>query len=96
MLLSPTGKPVSERERVETPAIPTPTLVMRRLDELHKRLSHCNRVSVGFPGVVFAGVIKTAPNLGPGWAGVRLASRLDFKNQDRIGRFYRLGNIANF
>ena len=34
------------------------------------------RVSVGFPGVVQHGVIKTAPNLGtPQWAGIPLTGR---------------------
>lgn len=77
MLLSPTGKPVSERERVETPTVPTPALVLRRLDELHKRLSSCNRVSVGFPGVIKNGITYTAANLHPAWMGFPLQAALE-------------------
>jgi polyphosphate glucokinase len=34
MLLDPSGKPVSERQRVITPAVPTPEAVLGGLDEL--------------------------------------------------------------
>ena len=60
MLLDGAGKPVSERVRVITPAIPTPRAVLKGLDELHKALSNCDRVSVGFPGVIKKGVTYTA------------------------------------
>ncbi len=35
-----------------------------------------DRVSVGFPGVVRAGVTETAPNLAEGWAGFPLCAEL--------------------
>ncbi len=76
MLLSPTGKPVSERERVDTPAIPTPLQVIRRLDILHSKLKDCDRVSVGFPGVIKNGVTYTAANLHPSWYGFKLEATL--------------------
>jgi len=77
MLLDPKGKPVSERERVDTPAIPTPVQVLRRLDELHKRLSTCDRVSVGFPGVIKNGITYTAVNLHPRWMNFPLQKELE-------------------
>lgn len=77
MLLDPKGKPVSERERIETPAVPTPALVLRRLDELHKRLSSCDRVSVGFPGVIKNGITYTAVNLHPRWMNFPLQKELE-------------------
>jgi polyphosphate glucokinase len=52
MLLDPAGKPLSERERVVTPAVPTPPAVLQALDELHARLPGFDRVSAGFPGVI--------------------------------------------
>ena len=70
MLLDARGKPISTRERIATPAIPSPRAVMRVLDELRERLPGFDRVSVGFPGVVQRGVIYTAANLHPKWAGI--------------------------
>ena len=67
MLVDATGKPVSERERVETPAVPTPLMVIRKLDLLVQLLPGFDRVSVGFPGVIKHGVTYTAVNLHPKW-----------------------------
>ena len=44
MLLDPAGKPVSERQRVVTPAVPTPNLVLDGLDELRELLPDFDRV----------------------------------------------------
>jgi polyphosphate glucokinase len=52
MLLDAKGKPVSERQRVVTPEVPTPDAVLKGLDELRKLMDQFDRVSVGFPGVV--------------------------------------------
>ena len=38
LLQDPAGKPVSERQRVETPAVPTPEAVLAGLDVLRKLL----------------------------------------------------------
>jgi len=76
MLLSPAGKPLCERERVATPAIPTPRAVLRVLDQLRARLPNFDRVSVGFPGVVKNGVIFTAANLHPRWDNFPLEREL--------------------
>lgn len=77
MLLSPAGKPISEREREVTPAVPTPQTVLRVLDRLRARLPGFDRVSVGFPGVVKRGVICTAANLHPRWDGFPLQRELE-------------------
>jgi polyphosphate glucokinase len=69
MLLDAKGKPVSERQRVLTPAVPTPEAVLKGLDELRKLMGHFDRVSVGFPGVVKHGSTFGAFNLHPLWAG---------------------------
>jgi len=76
MLLDGAGKPVSDRVRVVTPAIPTPRAVLKGLDELHKALSNCDRVSVSFPGVVKKGFTYTAANLHPTWHGFPLEAEL--------------------
>ncbi len=77
MLLDPAGKPVSERQRVVTPAIPTPEAVLAGLDELRTLLPQFDRVSVGFPGVIKRGTTWTAVNLHPGWMGFPLQAELE-------------------
>jgi polyphosphate glucokinase len=92
MLLDAAGKPVSERQRVATPAIPTPLAVMRGLDELSKLLPRFDRVSVGFPGVVKRGATFGAFNLHPRWAsGFPLQKELE----KRWKRPVRVGNDAD-
>jgi polyphosphate glucokinase len=77
LILDRQGRAITDRQRVETPRPATPAKVLAAVREIIAPLGDFDRVSVGFPGVVFAGVVKTAPNLGPGWAGLRLASRLE-------------------
>jgi polyphosphate glucokinase len=76
MLLDANGHPVSERQRVATPAIPTPRAVLIGLEELRKTLPNFDRVSIGFPGVVKKGVTYTAANLHTMWYGFPLESEL--------------------
>ena len=63
-ILDHTGTPVSEYSRMETPQPATPAKVMERIQEVVKNLTEYDRISVGFPGYVKNGVVKTAPNLG--------------------------------
>ena len=91
MLLDSAGKPISERQRVVTPAVPTPDLVLDGLDELRKLLPEFDRVSVGFPGVVKQGTTLGAFNLHPTWAGFPLQAELE----RRWKRPVRVGNDAD-
>jgi len=77
MLLDPAGNPLSERQRIPTPAIPTPAGVLKCLEELRNLLPKFDRVSVGFPGVVKQGIIFTAANLHPRWAHFPLQAELE-------------------
>lgn len=77
MLLDATGKPVSERQRVPTPATPTPLLVLRGLEKLRAMLGDFDRASVGFPGVIKHGVTYTAVNLHPKWMGFQFQKELE-------------------
>jgi polyphosphate glucokinase len=81
MLLDPRGKPLCERERVPTPAIPTPQAVLRVFDELRARLPKFDRVSIGFPGVIKNGITYTAVNLHPRW--------MSFPLQKEVQRLWR-------
>jgi polyphosphate glucokinase len=76
LILDARGKSLTERVRVETPRPATPTAVMRALQQLVAPLGKFDRVSCGFPGVVFDGEVKTAPNLDPAWTGFPLAATL--------------------
>lgn len=76
MLINAAGKPVSERQRVVTPAIPTPKAVMKALNQLSKAFPKFDRVSVGFPGVIKRGVTYSAANLHPSWSGFPFESEL--------------------
>jgi polyphosphate glucokinase len=67
------GKPLTERVRVETPRPATPKAVVDELGKLLKSVGKYDRVSVGFPGVVAEGIVRSAPNLDGKWAGIPLA-----------------------
>jgi len=76
MLLDATGKPLSERQRVPTPAVPTPLAVLKGLDQLAELLPSFDRVSAGFPGVIKHGITYTAVNLHPRWMKFPLEDEL--------------------
>jgi polyphosphate glucokinase len=68
MVLDGNGKPVSERQRVHTPKIPTPRAVLKALGQLKALSPPFDRVSVGFPGVIKKGCTYLGFNLHPLWA----------------------------
>jgi polyphosphate glucokinase len=72
LLLDGKGKPISEREREDTPQPATPAAVLAVMDRIAARLADFDRVSVGFPGVVKRGATLTAYNLHPKWVGLDL------------------------
>jgi len=90
LVLDPTGEPLTERVRVETPRPATPRRVLQAIWALVEPLGAFERVSVGFPGVVVNGTIRTAPNLHRDWAAFPLARTL----QDRFRRPTRVLNDA--
>ncbi|MGC4000883.1 MAG: ROK family protein [Anaeromyxobacter sp.] len=76
MVVSLQGDPLSERSRIQTPRPATARAVVSALRSVAPDPSGFERVSVGFPGVVREGVVFTAPNLDPSWAGFDLAAAL--------------------
>jgi polyphosphate glucokinase len=72
MLLAPDGAQLTERARVDTPRPATPEALLPEIFSLIAPLGEFERVSVGFPGVVVDGVVRTAPNLDQGWADLDL------------------------
>ena len=76
LVLDAKGKPLTERVRVETPRPATPQAVLEALSGIIDPLPSYDRVSIGFPGVVKAGVTHTAPNLDESWSGFDLAGAM--------------------
>ncbi|MBX3159921.1 MAG: ROK family protein [Deltaproteobacteria bacterium] len=76
LVLGPDGAVLTDRARVETPRPATPANILRDLWALIEPLGEFDRISVGFPGVVIEGVIKTAPNLHEDWEDFDLARAL--------------------
>jgi polyphosphate glucokinase len=86
------GQMLSERLRVATPRPIDPGRLVDALVELVKPLPEYERVSVGFPGVVRDGVVKTAINLNEkAFPGFNLADALT----NRLGKPVRVINDAD-
>ena len=91
-VLDAKGNMMADRVRVKTPHPIDPNLLVDTLVELAKPLPPFDRVSVGFPGVVRGGVIRTAPNLGTEeFRGFDLAAALS----ERWGKPVRVINDAD-
>ncbi|PSB12630.1 chromosome partitioning protein ParA [Pleurocapsa sp. CCALA 161] len=75
MVLDTEGNPLSDRQRLKTPNPATPEKVIDVILTLAKEQEY-DRISVGFPGVVQNGVIKTAVNLHDDWLQYDLATSL--------------------
>jgi len=91
-VLSERGKMLHERVRAETPKDVTPGGLVKLIADLAETLPPYDRISVGFPGVVRQGVIKTAVNLGDErFAGFNLERAL----QKKLGAPVRVCNDAD-
>ena len=71
------GQPVTERVRLDTPRPALPDAVLGVIAQLAGQSGKFDRVAVGFPGVVQGGIVKSAPNLDPAWAGFDLDRALE-------------------
>lgn len=90
-LLDGDGAMLGKRVKVATEAPSPPDRVVPALAGLAAQLGPFDRISVGFPGVVSGGVVRTAPNLGTeDWAGFDLGQALAI----RLSRPVRLLNDA--
>ena len=78
MVLDEAGNAITDRLRIDTPDPAIPTAMMDIICTLAHKQGSFDRVSVGFPGVVEKGVIKTAANLDDEW--------LDFNLKEEICR----------
>ena len=90
-LLDAHGAMVGERQRVRTPHPSPPGQVVPLLLDMAGKAGHFDRISVGFPGVVRDGIVRTAPNMGTAaWAGFNLGEVL----QEGLHRPVRMLNDA--
>jgi len=91
-VLDSRGRMLKERVRVDTPKKVTPRELVALIAGLVPSLPRFDRVSVGFPGVVRDGVIRTAPNLGTDrFHGFNLARALE----KRLRKPVRVENDAD-
>jgi polyphosphate glucokinase len=73
----PDGAVVAGPFRVPSPAGQPPERYVAALSAIAREAGRIDRVSVGFPGVVRGGIVRTAPNLRHRlWSGFPLADRL--------------------
>ena len=91
LALDAAGTALGERSRIPTPRPATPDAVISALDGMVRDQPAFDRVAAGFPGVVVAGVVRTAPNLDGEWSGVALADEL----ARRFGKPTRVANDAD-
>lgn len=91
MVLDTEGNSISDRFRVTTPQPANPENVLAAIAQLATAAQDFDRVSVGFPGVVRQGVIKTAVNLTPDWLDFDLATALEKKLETPV----RVANDAD-
>jgi polyphosphate glucokinase len=91
-VLDERGHMLHDRVRVDTPKKLTPQKLVSLIGELVPQLPRFDRVSVGFPGVVRDGVVRTAPNLGTErFHGFNLGRALE----RRLGKPVRVENDAD-
>lgn len=88
MVYDPSGAPLSERVRIDTPRPATPAAVLATIEQIASQVGEFDRVGVGFPGVVIDDTTKTAPNLDEGWADFRLGDAI-------AARFSKPVRVAN-
>jgi len=93
VLLDEDGNMLSEYLKSKTPEGATPKDIVTGIEELIKPIPDTfDKVSIGFPGYVKNGVVKTAPNLAKNkWADVDLAQRV----ADVLNKPVRLVNDAD-
>src|SRR6185312_3838229 len=90
-VLDADGTEVVAHARVLTPKPSNPDQVVEALLGLIQPMGAFDRISVGFPGVVRAGHVVTAPNLGnEAWRDYPLAGVL----ADQLGKPVRMLNDA--
>jgi polyphosphate glucokinase len=91
-ILNEKGEMLKEYSKVVTPVPASPENLINSTKALVKEFPEYDKISVGFPGYVKKGVVKTAPNLDTSlWADVDLAAKLE----KALGKPTRVVNDAD-
>lgn len=91
-ILNEKGELQKKYEKVPTPLPASPENVINSIKSLVKDFPEYNKISVGFPGYVKNGVVKTAPNLSnEAWKDFDLANKL----KEVLGQDCRVVNDAD-
>lgn len=76
-ILSSKGELLMDYKKVDTPSPATPDNIIAAIQTLVKGFPQFDHISVGFPGYVKNGIVKTAPNLTTKqWANFDLSKKL--------------------
>jgi polyphosphate glucokinase len=91
-ILNAQGEMQIAYQKVDTPVPANPENVIKAIKGLIKKFTEYTHISVGFPGYVKNGVVKTAPNLGTeAWDGFDLAKKLS----EELGKPAKVVNDAD-
>lgn len=91
-VLNPEGELLQDYKRIKTPAPATPQKVLECIKNLVTGFQDYDKISVGFPGYIKKGVVRTAPNLGNDlWKNVNLNRLLN----DALHKPVRIANDAD-
>jgi polyphosphate glucokinase len=76
-VLNEKGQLLTDYIKFDTPSKPNPENVLKLISKLAKTAGKFENISVGFPGYVKDGVVKTAPNLGMAeWQNTNLGKKI--------------------
>jgi len=91
-ILNAKGELQKQYEKIPTPVPASPDNVIKAINTLVKDFPKYDKISVGFPGYIKAGVVKTAPNLGNDlWKDVDFVKKLE----GALGKPARVVNDAD-
>jgi polyphosphate glucokinase len=91
-VLNEKGELQMDYEKIPTPHPADPQSVLKAIQTLIKNFPPHDRVSIGFPGFVKNGVVKTAPNLGtPLWQDFDFAKQ----TEKSLGKLTQVVNDAD-
>jgi polyphosphate glucokinase len=91
-VLDKNGALLVEYKKVETPLPANPDNIVKAIQTLAQIHTDFNKISVGFPGYVRDGIVKTAPNLdNDAWVNFNLAQKLE----EVLGKPARVVNDAD-
>lgn len=87
------GEMLTPYQKIETPEVANPQNTIAAIKELIKDFPEFDKISIGFPGYVRDGVVKTAPNLdNDAWKDFNLSNAV----AKELNKPVRLVNDADF